>query len=782
MFIRTKARMVQSASIAALVLLSSAPALAQTAGEKTAEGENNGEIIVTAQRVSQNVLKVPASVSVVGAEALRSNGINDLSAVTKLAPSLQTGNDDSFSVRGIGTNTFAPTVESTVSQVVDEVVLGSPTFAAAAFYDLQRVEVVNGPQGLLFGKNASAGLVNIVTAEPKLGELTGYVDAEGTSRYRPGADGLGVRLRGAVSLPTSEHTALRIAGIFSSQDSLNRNLGKPVGRNEEDLKQYGVRAKFLADSSDGLTLHLGGDYFKSQGLSGFANSTYRSLAAGSQYTALLAGVGVVPGPNNLDIATDGEAFRDLEMGGVQAKAAYTFGSGIEISSITAWKAFDQSFQNDSDQTPANFLNVNLNKTQYNQFSQELRVALPGDGPLTGQAGLYYFQANTKNQVQRGGLQNFPAFLLPNFPFCVGATVLGAPPAACPVSNSYFLGQDSNLSNEVRSYAGFGQVSYAVTDRLKLTAGGRLTYDKASIDLLENVGKYFVTLGIKNNRVRENVENTNFSWKLGIDFQTTPDTLIYGFYGNGYKGPGFSNAAAAPNARLAVRPEISKGGEIGIKSALFDRKLTVSVAAFYTRFNNLQVQAFSDQLQTVLLANAATSTTKGFDLSLQVRPTSGLTLGLAASYTDARFNSYPGAQCYATQTTPSCAVNNTFNASGLRVPLSAKFTSTATIDYVTPITEKFDGAFNFAYFHRSPLTSSFVPGTTVPTWDRIDSNIGVKSESWSLSLFCKNCFNQIRPFSIGNEPGDAINAHVLSYVQRFNYDSVRTIGIRAGVNF
>jgi iron complex outermembrane receptor protein len=758
------------------------PAAEATAPSETAASDEaaDGDIIVTAQRRSESVLRVPVSVTVVGADALRSNGINELSSLTKLAPSLQTGNDDSFSVRGIGTNTFAPTVESTVSQVLDEVVLGSPTFAANAFYDVERIEVLNGPQGLLFGKNASAGLVNITTTRPRLGEYHESFDLEATSRSRPGEDGQGIRVRSTLNIPVSDTVAVRASGTYSTQDSITRNRGTPIGRNDPNVNQYGGRLKILAEPSSALSIYLIGDYFKSSGISGFNDSTYRSLGSNSQYSTILPAAGVIAGPRNLDIATDGPAFRDVEMGGAQANLSYRFDNGIELSSITAWKAFKQTFQFDADQTPVDYFNSNLNETKYDQFSQELRLALPSENPFTGQFGLYYFKSSTTNDVLRGGLNGLPGFVAAGFPFCVNAKVTAGPPPACNVSNSFFLGQDAHLDNHVESYAGFGQVSYAVTDRLKLTAGGRLTHDEASIDLVENVGHYFVTLGVPNNHSTDKVSNTNFSWKLGVDYQMTPNTLLYGFYGQGYKGPGFSNASPGPGANLAVEPEISKGGELGIKSAMLDGRLRLSAAAFYTRFSNLQVQAFDVILQTVVLGNAATATTKGIDFSLQLRPVRGLTLSASASLIDAKFNSYPGAKCYTTQ--PGCAVGGVFDAAGERVPLSAKFTSTLSADYQVPLSDRVDAVTNLTYYHRSNLNSGFAPTMTIPTWDRIDASLGLRMNSVSVALFCKNCTNQIRPFSIGEEPGDSVNRNTLTLLQRFNYDSVRTIGLRLGFNF
>ncbi|MEO7656531.1 MAG: TonB-dependent receptor [Sphingomicrobium sp.] len=751
----------------------------RTEGTSQAEA-TTGEIIVTAQRRSENVLRVPVSVTVVSGDALRANGINDLSAVTKLAPSLQTGNDDTFSIRGVGTSTFAPTIESSVSQVVDEVVLGNPAFAANAFYDVGRIEVLNGPQGLLFGKNASAGLINITTTRPVLGRFHESFDVEATSRYRPGPDGQGVRARATLNIPVADKIAVRASGTYSTQDSVTRDFHFGAGRNDVNLRQYGGRLKVLAEPTDALSIYLIGDYFKSSGLSGFGGAPYRLLGANSQYPEILAAAGVVPSPTNLISATDGDNYRDIKLGGAQANVAYAFGNGMTISSVTAWKAFKQAFQADSDETPVNFLNVNLNATRYNQFTQELRLALPSANRLSGQFGLYYFNSNTTNDVLRGGLNGLPSFVAVGFPFCVNAVIQAGPPPACSVSRSFFLGQDSHLESKIKSYAGFGQISYAVADKLKLTAGGRITRDEGSVNLSENKGKYFVTLGVPNNFTSDQFSNTNFSWRLGADYQVTRDTLLYGFYGWGYKGPGFSNSSSGVGSRLAVNPEISKGGEVGIKSALFDRKLTVSISAFYTRFNDLQVQAFVDSLQTFVLSNAATATTKGVDATIQIRPARGLTLSASASLIDAKFNNYPGAQCYVTQS--DCTGGTTFNAAGRRIPLSAKFTSTVSVDYSYPLSDRADVFTNLTFYHRSPLTTGFVPSANVPTVDRLDANLGLHAGPAKISLFCKNCTNQIRPFSISSEPGDSINRGTLTLAQRFNFDSVRTIGLRFGFDF
>ena len=773
--------------VAALLATASAtlvasPVLAQSSRDATAQSAPDNAIIVTAQRREENVMDVPVSLTVIGGETLTERGINDLRAITKLAPSLQAGQDNQFSIRGIGTATYADTVEASVTQVIDDVVLGSRYFASIGFYDIERVEVLNGPQGLLFGKNASAGVVNITTAKPRLGEFGASFDAEAVSRLRDGDDGFGIRTRGTLNLPTGTTSALRLNASYSSQDAIVNITGTNPGRRDADVEEVALRGKFLFEPTDAFSVYVIGDYAKFTGISGNFDYTYRSLGTGSQYPGILAGAGVTPSPRNLTSVVDGPYFRDLETGGAQLKLAYLLENDMEITNIAAWKTYslDQTF--DSDFTPLDFLNRNAATSDYDQFSNELRIALPGDNRLSGQAGLYYFYSRNNFTGQRGGNNGFPPFVSGGFPFCVDAEVQAGPPPACNTSNSFFIGQDYLGKNTNESIAAFGQMTYDLIETLTLTAGGRVTHDTVKLDLAENDDPYFVTLGVPNNRFSGKSENTNFSWRLGLDWEPTPETLVYGFFGQGYKGPGFSNASPAPNADLSVAPEISTGGEIGIKQALFDRLVNVSVAAFYTKFDNLQVQAFDADLQTIILQNAAKATTKGVDLNVQAQPARGLSLLASATYVDATYDSYPGRECYPGQVSASCTANGTYDVSGRRVPQSAKFTSVISADYTFALGGALDGTIGGSFYHRSSLLSEYAPGATIPAWDTFDFNIGLEGDFWQASLFCKNCFNEIRPVSIEVEAGDGINAGALTLVQRWSYDSVRTAGVRLSFDF
>jgi iron complex outermembrane recepter protein len=778
-----------------LLLSTAAPALAQTSGSTASVPASDsaaaeGDIIVTAQRRSENVLRVPLSVSVVSGEALTQRGVNDLTAVTKLTPSLQVAQDNTFSVRGVGTGTFANTVEASVSQVVDEVVLGNREFAANAFYDIARVEVLNGPQGLLFGKNASAGLVNIVTNRPVLGKFAVIADAEVVSRSRSIRDGFGYQLRGTINVPVGSNAALRLNAIYGDQDPITYPTVNPAVRNDLSLKNLGLRGKFLYEPTDTLSIYIIGDYNRQRGITGRYDIGFRQFGPGSQYPAR----GYQAGPENLTYASEAPNFRDSDTGGLQANIKLGLGNGMDLTSISAWKTATTSFQFDSDNTPINFFSNNSSQQTYNQYSQELRLSLPEGDRISGQAGLYYFKADSKAKGFRGGNNGLPGFVTIGFPFCIGATVTAGPPPACGVSNSSFLGQDYDYNLKQDSYAAFGQVSYKVTDTLKLNAGARVTHEKAVFSIRENFGNYFVTLGVPRNVANQSTSDTSLSYKVGVDWQASPNVLVYGFYGQGYKGPGFSNTSPAPGADLAVRPEISRGGEIGIKGRALEGAVTFSASAYYTKFSDLQVQAFVQALRTFVLSNAATASTRGVDLSLQIRPARGLVLSGSASYADAKFDDYPGAQCFPTQTTGGCRANlnssdpnfvGVFNAKGYQLPLSARFTATLGAEYSMPLTDSLQAQLGAGYYHRSPQASGIGAAFTIPAWDTLDLRAGLQATNWNVSVFCKNCTNAIRPIAIGSDGGDAnpiAGPPVLTLNQRFSFDSVRTIGVRLGLSF
>lgn len=772
-----------SASAAALALLSAAPASAQTpAADAAGASPNDLDIVVTAQRRSERLQSVPVSVTAVTSDVLRGLGVSNLSQLGQAAPSLQVSGENNFTIRGVGTLAFQQTLESSVATAQDDVNLVNSILGGAVgtFYDVARVEVLSGPQGMLFGKNASAGLLNIVTNRPVIGEFGGNVQVEGVFRPTTPTDGKGVTGQATLNIPVSEHSALRLNAVYSAQDPLVKFLGSGKGDFGQD--QWGIRAKYLLDLSDKVSLYVIGDYNKEKGIATYFDRTYRSLASNAAVNPLNAALGIVTGTGNLQIAGNGQFYRNVQRGGVQATLAYKLDSGIEITNTLAWKAADRQQDFDTDYTNNNGADRNYSNTRYSQITNELRLALPAESRLTGQLGLFFYRGKTNLTAQLAGNNLFPSFLLPRFPFCVGATVLGAPPAACPASNSYFLGQDRQYALVSKSYAAFGQFSYEVVDKLKLIAGGRLTHDVLDIDAVQNQDKYFVTLGGPARRFAAKTDNTDFSYKLGAQYTANRDVMLYATYSRGYKGPGFAELLPATVTSPVVQPEINRNVEAGLKSTWLGGKLLFNLTAFHSKFTNLQVSAFNAAAGANLVQNAASATSKGVELLAIARPLTGLSLTGSATFLDSKFNDFPGAECYPGQTSTGCPTG--FNAGGRRTPVAPKLVANGQIRYDWALASSLDAFAEANITHRTAqwFTVNQVPGTRLEANDVWGASLGLRSKSgWRVAVFCRNCGDNRVPTNISIDPAESVAGRI-GLGQLFGFNSVRQIGANFGFDF
>jgi iron complex outermembrane receptor protein len=344
-----------------------------------------------------------------------------------------------------------------------------------------------------------------------------------------------------------------------------------------------------------------------------------------------------------------------------------------------------------------------------------------------------------------------------------------------------------------SKAAFGQLTFDVTDALKLIAGARYTHDRIRLDLAQNQANYFTALAGPRGQFASRYSNNDFSWKLGAQYQATPNLMAYGFYGRGYKGPGFNDNFASTTADVVVREENSNTAEIGIKSSWFERRLTLNLSAFHTKFDNFQVQSFNPVTQSFQVQNAAKVVSKGIEANVIVAPVAGLTINGNAALLSSKFGSFPGAQCYPTQTTLGCSATvNLFNAAGLTLPVSPRFTSSLQASYEFQTDGDTRPFVEGNWYHRSTIHYAIneAPGTFYGPVDIFGASIGAKiGQNVRVSLFCKNCTNKVYPTAIGVDSGDA-NARnsrgqltpKLSYAQQFGLDSVRTIGLNLGFRF
>jgi iron complex outermembrane receptor protein len=365
------------------------------------------------------------------------------------------------------------------------------------------------------------------------------------------------------------------------------------------------------------------------------------------------------------------------------------------------------------------------------------------------------------------------------PFCVSDTI--TPP--CSYRNDYFIGSDIVYAMDTNSSAIFGQFDYNFTEHFKVTSGLRYTYDDISIDL-ENFQRYryFINIGAPALR-NEDKSSNNVSGKVALQYITDNKDLGYLSYSRGYKGPGFADTPAPTQDDIFIRPEIVSNYEAGVKTNWLRNRLIANASVFLQKFDDYQVNSFDPSIGQNTIRNAAKVTSKGLEFGLTAMLTDDLTLNTSAMLLDSEFDSFPGAACYPNQ--PTCTENGTFDAQGLTPPTAAKLTNTTSFTYSFDVMEMGYGFATLSYYHRSPVNYlvNEAPMTRIGNVDQFAINVGINFESgWEVTLFCKNCNNDVVPTAVALDGGDSSIYGTATTVQVWGFNSVRNIGLKVGYHF
>ena len=766
---------IMSSTAIALVMCAGMSAHAQDV-PTTENADEDDVIVVTAQRVEQDLQDVPVSVTVVGGDELDQRKINEIFQLTLAAPTLQLGQDNTFAIRGIGSQIFAETIDPSVALAVDGISLARNSLYGQPFIDIASIEVLNGPQGLLFGKNASAGLVNITTKRPELGEFSGMIGGEYIVRDSTPDDSNGQIYRAILNVPVGEYSAFRFSGLYSDQDSIIENLFDNSGvRTDLDQERWGVTGKYLYERGP-FSFYLIGDYNETSGTGGRFGRTFRSLDPGSSLIAILAADGITASPENLQNNSDGEMFRDEKNFGVNGTIEYELSNGVRLMNIAAYRSFDGDQNLHNDFHAGQDIVDNPNTNDLNQFSNEFRVVLPTNDTYSGQFGLYYFnfQSDITNSLDVAGP---PPFIAVGFPFCIGAVAMPGPPPNCPVSNEVFLGDDSITDLEQNSYAAYGQFDFFLTDRLTATLGGRVTHDVVSSTVTQGQRNYFVNIGGPRGTFSETVKNTNFSWRVAGQYEATDDVMLFASVGQGYKAPGFNTEnQGVPEIPYAVQDETSTTVELGLRSQFWDDRMTFNVTLFNTDFNNYQAQSFNLDAQSFIIQNAAEVTSRGAEVALTAELSDSFTLYWDAAFLDSTFDSFTEASC--TPDAPFCLPGDSFfDASGFATPLAADVTSTVQGVYEKRLTNNILGFLQGSIYYRSPINFNVAsPLTRLDKRTLFNFSAGIETDNGiRLTVYCRNCTDEKTPTGIAFDPGENASGFA-STQQTWGLDSVRSIGV------
>lgn len=585
------------ALIAGLSIPSEAFAQASTADEVP-----EGEIIVTATRNESLASKTPVALTAISGESLASAGVTNPTALAEQVPNLsidRNNNGLQITIRGVTSTDLTEKGDPSAAFMADGIYIARAQAQEVSFFDVQRVEVLRGPQGTLFGRNTTAGLVNVITNKPKLGSFSGSLDAAYGNFDTQQATGV-------LNLPVSETIAIRAAANYDRRDSYlvaGPGWTAPLDPYKKNLSG---RLSALFDLGDGELL-LRGDY---SSIKGRPASTIPTTNFFSNFnTAGVDGVYIGNSKDSEALRTirapySGPQSRDTTWG-IVADLGYDLGP-LTVNYLGSYRDFKRNEQ-DAYLVANGFLTFpNHFNGDYWQTSQELRLSA-GDGPLKAQAGIYYFKEKSS----------------------VVLDILGVG-SQTPGTAGYVL-SFRQIPTTSESWAGFGQISYAVADSFRLTAGIRYSHDDKS-----RVGGTLSCSTTACNQPGDsrtpNVAQASFSkvtWRAGADFDLNDRALLYAVVSTGYKAGGFNDGCESgtaagcrfPAEALYYDPETLTSYEMGIKTRFLDNAVRLNASAFHYDYKNIQLNQVSTicGFPCTVISNGAGAKVDGFEMEGVITP-------------------------------------------------------------------------------------------------------------------------------------------------------------------
>ncbi|MES2493222.1 MAG: TonB-dependent receptor [Pseudomonadota bacterium] len=599
-------------------------------------GQSGGEIIVTAGRREERLQDVPAAVSALSSEVFSLGGIGRSSnEVMNFIPNASAGTQQHgrprWWIRGIGAGQQQLDLSSPVGYYLDDVYISNASATGLPLFDIERVEVLRGPQGTLWGKNTTGGAVNIISKRPSLsGEQDNYVKLEyGSFDNRVGEGGLGVtiipnRLAARVSFRL-DHREGRFDNLFTGEKS---------NAIDDDV----LRGQILVKPTDDITALFSLHYRKYD-----TRGTYWTVASYDP-SGLYRG-GYLPSTDTDTVSTNaGEGSKTSQLGG-SARIDLDL-SGVTLTSITGYERWKSRSTGDGDNTPLEISRA-FTDARSQQWTQELRLTSPKENRLTWIAGLFYFNENIRSSAYTARL---PDNTVPAQAFPVG---LASP------ANAYSL---TRYRHKAESGAAFGSATFALTDAFKLTVGGRFTRETKTLDFdrfnaattsFANPAQWWNsftgTIGAQGTPGTFSGDLSRtwdaFTYDVTPSWQIDRNNLLYFKFAHGVKSGGFNTAATLQIALTDVRPERLDSFELGYKSTWFDGELTFNATAFHYDYKDIQVNVVGPNPGAVggatvsYLQNAARGHANGAEFELVARPAENFSLNAAVGLLYTKFDQF-----------------------------------------------------------------------------------------------------------------------------------------------
>lgn len=684
------------------------------------------EIVVTAQKKAENLQDVPIAISAFSGDFIDDEGITTIDDMSDITPGLTVSRfniaQPQIFIRGIGSTDDSAYGDQSVGIFIDEVYIGRAAGADLNLMDLERVEILRGPQGTLYGKNVVGGAINVVTAKPTH-DFSAKVMVELGDYSRE-------VVRASINGGLSDNVAGKMGVSSTRRDGHSKSsLGGRLS-DEDNLSGYG---QLMIDPGDNSSLLLAADYSRDRA-SGNSRDSFGEqfvffpwFAPGSPFAASPKS----PDPFVNEKTVNG--FQDRDVWGLSA--TYNWQSSLgEFISITAYRSSDLEFQEDFDGSDANMVINNVDEDA-NQFSQEFRLSnVSDDGRLSWLAGLYYYEEEVDrvdNNDFRGN--DTAAFGTPSpvpglswgqFLPALGQTGWGV------ASFNIFFDQ----YNETTSYAIFGQFDYQFTEALKLTVGGRYTVDSKDADI-RGTG-FDPTGGFLAAPYDVSVDETwnDFSPKVSLDYWVNDNAMLYASYSQGFKSGGFNGSASSRGvAERGFDQEEATQYEVGAKTRLLNNRLQLNLTGFLIDYTDLQVFQLKDGAELVI-DNAADAESKGIELEATAALTETVRLIANYAYLDAEYDDYiaeSGADYSGNTLTRS--PEHSYNISLVKnILLSGIGRLTFKVDYSYQ-----DEVFFNADNYRTPNGDILVGSDDYDLWDAYAileiANTGLEVKLWGKNL-------------------------------------------------
>lgn len=712
--------------LAASALAGPAAAFAQEAPAESQGGLD--DIIVTAQKRAEGLSDVPISISAVSGKQVESYGQTNLEQISSSVPNLkitQTAIANRIAIRGIASGDNKG-FEQSVAMFVDGVYYGRDQLSRLPLVDMERVEVLRGPQPTLFGKNAIAGAVNITTRSPT-DEFEGTVSGLYEFNHKE------LQLTGVLSGPLSDGIEARVIGYHRSMDGYFYN--QKLKRNEPNVDEYYVRGKVEFDKGGPLAAELKLEY-ADFAMKGQPRDVFGAVG---NYNAVFQGpffVSTVP-----DYVREDNGYESRnKVFGATLNADLEIGEHT-LTSVTSLLDYKTREIVDVDFSGISFLDGTNLREDYRQFSQELRLTSPGGEAFNYIGGVYYQHA--KLDVQDFTLFN-PTFLGLGAPF----NALG------DTRNDRDYSQTSDL------ISAFAQGELSLTDQLRVTAGARFNHEKKSgrrsLAIVQGplstapaavVAAVFRALNIEAHSIAGKLSEDSFNPMVNVQFDATDDLMLYASYARGTKAGGFDiRSNSLPTSTTVAKPgafefqdESADNFEAGLKYK--GRDVAFNLSFYRTKYKDLQVNIFDGTLN-FNVRNAAAARTQGIEADFRAALAEGLTISGAIAYLDFKFTNFTDGQCYYLQTP---GPGGFCDYSGKRNALSPKWSGNLNVDYWTPVGSDLKLSFNVnADFSSSYIAAANLdPRTYQGSYAKLGARValGQIDNRWEVALIGRNLTDQ-----------------------------------------